>query len=55
MPKGSSAMLIIRGLVGPKPRTKVVGDGQQVYIPVLDIIHYQQWGNREGELQELYG
>ena len=29
--EGSSA----QGKSGPKPRTKIVGDGQQVYIPVL--------------------
>ncbi len=33
-------MLISRGLVGPKLRTKVVGDGQQVDIPVLKLIRY---------------
>lgn len=37
-PKVSLAMLISQGLVGPKPRTKVVGDGQQVYIPVLSLV-----------------
>ena len=31
--EGSSA----QGKSGPKPRTKVVGDGQQVEIPVPDI------------------
>ncbi len=55
MPKGSSAMLIIRGLVGPKLRAKAVSDGQQVYIPVLVFVRYQQWGDREGERKELYG
>ena len=34
MPKGSNGRTIHVGLVGPKPRTKVVGDGQQVNIPV---------------------
>ena len=32
--KVSWATFIVPGLVGPKPRTKVVGDGQQVDIPV---------------------
>ena len=32
-PKVSWAMSINPGLAGPKPRTKVVGDGQQVDIP----------------------
>jgi hypothetical protein len=31
----SSAMSVIRRLVGPKPRAKAVGDGRQVDIPVL--------------------
>ncbi len=31
----SWATLIVPGLVGPKPRPKGVGDGQQVDIPVL--------------------
>lgn len=34
-------MLVICGLVGPKLRSKDVGDGQQVNIPVLDIFRYQ--------------
>lgn len=29
------AMSVSHGLVGPKPRSKGVGDGQQVNIPVL--------------------
>ncbi len=29
-----------QGKSGPKPRTKVVGDGQQVDIPVLPISRY---------------
>ena len=33
--KVSWATLIVPGLVGPKPRLKSVGDGQQVDIPVL--------------------
>ena len=32
--EGSSS----QGKSGPKPRTKVVGDGQLVDIPVLDMI-----------------
>ena len=32
--KVSWATLIVPGLVGPKPRLKSVGDGQQVDIPV---------------------
>ena len=31
-----------QGKSGPKLRTKVVGDGQQVDIPVLIIIRYQR-------------
>jgi hypothetical protein len=34
-PKVSWGRLIHPGLVGPKPRSKGVGDGQQVNIPVL--------------------
>ena len=37
-PKVSWATLIVPGLVGPKPRPKGVGDGQQVDIPVLLIL-----------------
>ena len=36
-PKVSWATIIVPGLVGPKPRSKGVGDGQQVDIPVLVI------------------
>ena len=32
-PKVSAAMFVSRRLGGPKPRTEVVGDGQQVDIP----------------------
>ena len=32
--KGSDGRLIRVGLVGPKPRLRSVGDGQQVNIPV---------------------
>ncbi len=35
MTKVSSAMVVIGGLVGPKPRAKAVGDGQPVNIPAL--------------------
>ena len=31
----SWARLVLPGLVGPKPRPKGVGDGQQVNIPAL--------------------
>ena len=41
--EGSSA----QGKSGPKPRTKVVGDGQQVKIPVLPLNHL-----RDGVTQE---
>jgi hypothetical protein len=34
MPKVSDGRLIRVGLVGPKPRPRGVGDGQQVNIPV---------------------
>ena len=34
MSKVSDGRLIRVGLVGPKPRLKSVGDGQQVNIPV---------------------
>ena len=33
--KGSMAMSVIHGLVGPKLRQKCVSDGLQVNIPVL--------------------
>ena len=32
-PKVSAARFVRRGLVGPKPRTIVVGDGHTVLIP----------------------
>ena len=50
MLKVSTAMLIICGLVGPKPRPKGVGDGKQVNIPVLFVIRYQL---RSFELEKL--
>ena len=39
--EGSSA----QGKSGPKPRTKVVGDGQQVKIPVLPTIIREKQGH----------
>lgn len=41
--KVSLAMLIIQGLVGPKPRPKGVGDGHQVNNPELLLNRYQLW------------
>jgi len=46
--KVSWATFIVPGLVGPKPRTKVVGDGQQVDIPVPRLSRYYRWGDGEG-------
>ncbi len=43
MSEVSPAMPVIRGLVGPKPRPKGVGDGQQVNIPVLSQDRYYLW------------
>ena len=40
-PKVSWGRLILPGLVGPKPRSKEVGDGQQVNIPVPPEWRYQ--------------
>ena len=40
--KVSWGRLVRPGLVGPKPRPKGVGDGQQVNIPVLRIFRYQE-------------
>ena len=42
-------MLISPGLVGPKPRPKGVGDGQQVDIPVPPM-NVEQRSAREGRL-----
>ena len=42
--KVSWATLIVPGLVGPKPRLKSVGDGQQVDIPVLPPRFYGDAG-----------
>jgi hypothetical protein len=36
----SWAMIVIPGLVGPKPRRYSVGDGQRVNIPVPVLICY---------------
>jgi hypothetical protein len=36
--KVSWATMIVPGLVGPKPRPKGVGDGQQVDIPVPPLL-----------------
>ena len=33
--KVSFSMLVIEGLVGPKPMVKTVGDGKKVNIPLL--------------------
>jgi hypothetical protein len=45
--KVSSAMSVIRRLVGPKPRAKAVGDGQQVDIPVLR--DFSDWSDGIGD------
>lgn len=42
--KVSWAMIIIPGLVGPKPRRSSVGDGQRVNIPVLACTCLQMRG-----------
>ena len=41
--EGSSS----QGKSGPKPRTKVVGDGQLVNISVLAVV-VKRWGDTEG-------
>lgn len=41
--EGSSA----QGKSGPKPRTKVVGDGQQVKIPVPPLYRLRDGGTQE--------
>ena len=46
-------MLIIQGLVGPKLRTKVVGDGQQVYIPVPLIVCDGMTGTENLKLSQV--
>ncbi len=38
--KVSSAMFVNGGLVGPKPRSKGIGDGQPVNIPALLYLRY---------------
>ena len=45
-PEVSYGRLIRVGLVGPKPRTKVVGDGQRVKIPVPLIDRFKAKGGR---------
>ncbi len=40
--------LIFPGLVGPKPRPKGVGNGEQVNIPAPPMVRYQRWGDGEG-------
>jgi hypothetical protein len=42
--KVSWAMIIIPGLVGPKPRRSSVGDGQRVNIPVPVYFKYVMRG-----------
>ena len=47
--EGSSA----QGKSGPKPRSKDVGDGQQVDIPVLPLLVISDVGTQEDKLSEL--
>ena len=47
--EGSSA----QGKSGPKPRTKVVGDGQQVKIPVPPIYRLKNGGTQEDKQSPL--
>ena len=47
--KVSWARLVLPGLVGPKPRPKGVGDGQQVNIPAPPIC-VEATGTPEGKL-----
>ena len=50
--KDSWARLVLPGLVGPKPRPKGVGDGQQVNIPApLSGVEAAgtPWGRLEGD------
>ncbi len=42
-------MLIIQGLVGPKPRPKGVGDGHPVNIPEPPVNRYQRWEDLGGD------
>jgi hypothetical protein len=51
----SLAMLIIQGLVGPKPRPKGVGDGDLVNIPEPLINRYQLWRERNGNSEKSIG
>ena len=46
--KVSWARLVLPGLVGPKPRPKGVGDGEQVNIPAPPVQRYYRWGDAEG-------
>ena len=48
MAEVSAARFILGGLVGPKPRPKGVGDGQQVHIPVPPRARYHRWGDEGG-------
>jgi len=49
-PKVSHATFVDVGLVGPKLRPIGVGDGQQVDIPVHDMVRYQLRMDKEGSL-----
>ncbi len=55
MSKVSLAMLVIQGLVGPKPRLKSVGDGHPVNIPEPFVYRYQLWGDWRGDSEVLIG
>ena len=39
-----------QGKSGPKPRLKSVGDGQQVIIPVLEVVVNREVGTQEDKL-----
>src|SRR5262245_64539488 len=54
-PKGSWGRLIRPGLVGPKPRPKGVGEGQQVNIPVQPQWRYHRWGDAVWEAPHTQG
>src|SRR5436189_3068184 len=53
--KVSWATLIDPGSVGPKPRPKGVGDGQQVHIPVPPRVRYHRWGDGGGQAIRAIG
>ena len=53
--KVSLAMLVIQGLVGPKPRPKGVRDGHPVNIPEPLLNRYQLRSDREGDFRALIG